>query len=68
MTMALKMTCRHCEAPKATKQAREAYAARDCVAEPVLGLAEGKTRGLCAEHERQLGGGSPLSSLMVAKD
>jgi hypothetical protein len=23
---------------------------------------------LCAEHERQLGGGSPLSSLMVAKD
>jgi hypothetical protein len=22
----------------------------------------------CAEHERQLGGGSPLSSLMVAKD
>jgi hypothetical protein len=23
---------------------------------------------LCAEHDRQLGGGSPLSSLMVAKD
>jgi len=23
---------------------------------------------LCAEYERQLGGGSPLSSLMVAKD
>jgi len=23
---------------------------------------------LCAEHERQLGGGSPLSSLMAAKD
>jgi hypothetical protein len=22
---------------------------------------------LCAEHERQLGGGSPLSSLMTAK-
>ena len=22
----------------------------------------------CAEHDRQLGGGSPLSSLMVAKD
>jgi hypothetical protein len=23
---------------------------------------------LCAEYERQLGGGSPLSSLMTAKD
>jgi hypothetical protein len=23
---------------------------------------------LCAEYERQLGGGSPLSSLMAAKD
>src|ERR1700704_1788481 len=23
---------------------------------------------LCAEHDRELGGGSPLSSLMVAKD
>ena len=23
---------------------------------------------LCAEHDRQLGGGSPLSSLMVVKD
>jgi hypothetical protein len=41
---------------------------RDCFAEFILGLAEGETRGLCAEHERQLGGGSPLSSLMVAKD
>src|SRR3977135_2753908 len=26
------------------------------------------TRWLCAEHDRQLGGESPLSSLMVAKD
>jgi len=26
------------------------------------------TRWLCAEYERQLGGGSPLSSLMTAKD
>ena len=25
-------------------------------------------RGWCAEYERQLGGGSPLSSLMAAKD
>jgi hypothetical protein len=24
--------------------------------------------GWCAEYERQLGGGSPLSSLMTAKD
>jgi hypothetical protein len=24
--------------------------------------------GRCAEYERQLGGGSPLSSLMTAKD
>jgi hypothetical protein len=23
---------------------------------------------MCAEHDRQLGGASPLSSLMVAKD
>jgi hypothetical protein len=23
---------------------------------------------LCAEHDRELGGGGPLSSLMVAKD
>ena len=26
------------------------------------------TRWLCAEHDRQRGGESPLSSLMVAKD
>jgi hypothetical protein len=41
----------------------------DCfVAEFIIGPAEGRTRWLCAEHDRQLGGESPLSSLMVAKD
>jgi len=37
-------------------------------AEPVIGRRYAPTRWLCAEHDRQLGGESPLSSLMVAKD
>jgi len=37
-------------------------------AEPVIGRRFAPTRWLCAEHDRQLGGESPLSSLMVAKD
>jgi hypothetical protein len=40
----------------------------DCFAEPVIGRRFAPTRWLCAEHDRQLGGESPLSSLMVAKD
>jgi hypothetical protein len=34
---------------------------------PVLFFCTGG-HGWCAEYERQLGGGSPLSSLMTAKD
>jgi hypothetical protein len=37
-------------------------------AEFIIGPAEGRTRWLCAEHDRQLGGESLLSSLIVAKD
>jgi hypothetical protein len=37
-------------------------------AEPVIGPRFARTRWRCAEHDRQLGGESPLSSLMVAKD
>jgi hypothetical protein len=37
-------------------------------AEPVIGPRFAPTRWQCAEHDRQLGGESPLSSLMVAKD
>jgi hypothetical protein len=39
----------------------------DC-AEPVIGRRFAPTRWLCAEHDRQLGGESLLSSLIVAKD
>jgi len=42
--------------------------AMDCFAEPVIGRRVVPTRWLCAEHDRQLGGESLLSSLMVAKD
>src|SRR5262249_61682831 len=37
---------------------------------PMISSPPAQCRGfsLCAEHDRQLGGGSPLSSLMTAKD
>jgi hypothetical protein len=44
------------------------YAALDCFAEPVIGPRMARTRWLCAEHDRQLGGESLLSSLIVVKD
>jgi hypothetical protein len=39
-----------------------------CVTGAIHGSAKGDAVELCAEYERQLGGGSPLSSLMTAKD
>jgi hypothetical protein len=40
----------------------------DCFAEFIIGRRFAPTRWLCAEHDRQLGGESLLSSLIVAKD
>jgi hypothetical protein len=57
---------RHCERSEAIHTFFAA--AMDCFAEPVIGRRYAPTRWLCAEHDRQLGGESPLSSLMVAKD
>jgi hypothetical protein len=47
---------------------RSAMGVPTAIAEPVIGRAFARCRWLCAEHDRQLGGESLLSSLIVAKD
>ena len=62
----LRRSC--CVALVAIGTSRRSRHVRDLV---VMGVTEGPPQGglsLCAEHDRQLGGVSPLSSLMVAKD